>query len=176
MAGMAIRIAPYNTHKRIGLQKWDRGFRAFLREESEVIASQFTIAARGFVNHRVTVKKKVPRKSGGNLDVIVGVLDKTPGNTIFSYVNWGTKPRMIYPVNSKYLIFKIGYKPATKRGTIQVHPPWQKVGSYVYFNFVKHPGIADRRFDKVVQYIMERLIEIDGQKAVAELAGVTWRA
>ena len=175
MAGTAIRIVPHNTHKRIGLQKWDRGFRNFLKEEAEVIAGQFTTVARGF-NHSVTIKKGVPRKKSGNIDVIVGVLEKTPGNTIFSYVNWGTKPRMIYPRSRRFLIFKPGYKPSTRRGTLTVHPPWQKVGSYLFLNVVDHPGIADRRFDKVIQYVMDRIIEVDGQKAMAELARITWRA
>lgn len=176
MARTRIVIRPVNTNVKIGLAKWDKGLRAFLKQEAREIFDYFDQVTPAFRNHSVTVKQKGGvRKSGGDLKVVVGVLDKTAGNKIFSYVNWGTGARWIYPTIKPVLAFRPGYKPATRPGSLRISPPWQRSGSFVRLHAVSHPGIEARRFDKVIQLGMQGDIEERGKKAFVELARQTWR-
>lgn len=175
---MPVRIdfKPHNTHKKIGLKRWDQGFRNFLRGQTSEIFKYFEQVAHGFVNHSVDLtQKRGVRKSGGNLEVVVGALESTPGNKIFSYVNWGTGPRIIYKRNYPFLVFRPGYKRSTKPGSLSVSPPWEKVGSRIYLQAVNHPGIEARRFDKLIQVLMQGHINHEGRRAVRALAKQTWR-
>lgn len=173
---VAIRITPYNTHKKIGLKKWDQGLRAFLKSQAREIFEYFEQVAAGFTNHAVDItQKRGVRRSGGNLEVVVGALEPTGGNKIFAYVNWGTGPRIIYRRNYPFLVFRPGYKRATRPGSLRVSPPWEKVGSRIYLRAVNHPGIEARRFDKLIQFLMQGNINHEGRKAVATLAKQTWR-
>jgi hypothetical protein len=173
---MYIGLQPLNTHRRIGIQRWDKGFRDFLKQESREIFKYFEQVARGWAHHSIDIsQKRGVRKSGGDLEVVVGVLEPTPGNKIFSYVNWGTGPRMIYPREKPFLIFKPGYKRATRPGSLQTSAPWQKVGSAIFLRAVSHPGIEPRRFDKLIQTLMRGEFTHEGRKAVAALAKRTWK-
>lgn len=82
---------------------------------------------------------------------------------------------MIYPRESKFLIFKPGYKRSTRPGSLRVSPPWEKTGSKVILRYVAHPGIQARRFDKLIQFLVQGDMNQKGRKAVASLAKQTWR-
>ena len=173
---LRIDIKPHNTHVRIGLKRWDQGLRSFLKDESREIFKYFEVVARGFVRHKVDIRqKRGVRKTGGNLEVIVGALEPTGGNAVFSYVNWGTGPRIIYPRNYPYLFFRPGYRRATRPGSLVTSPPWEKVGSRIYLRSVNHPGIEPRRFDKLIQTLMQGDMNQKGPRAMAQLAKQTWR-
>lgn len=173
---LRIDLKPVNTHRKIGLKRWDQGFREFLKGEARETFKYFGLVARGFVNHKVDItQKRGVRRTGDNLEVVVGALEPTGGNKIFSYVNWGTGPRIIYPRNYPFLFFRPGYKRATRPGSLQVSPPWEKVGSRIYLRAVNSPGIQARRFDKLIQYAMQGDVNQKGRKAVAQLAKQTWK-
>lgn len=173
---VSIRIQPYNTHKKVGLKKWDQGMRNFLKDRAREIFKYFEQVAAGFINHAVDItQKRGVHKSKGDLQVIVGALEPTGGNRIFAYVNWGTGPRIIYRRNYPFLVFRPGYKRATRPGSLAVSPPWEKVGSRIYLRAVNHPGIEARRFDKLIQFLMQADMQHEGRKAFAALAKQTWR-
>jgi hypothetical protein len=158
------------------LGKWDKGFRDFLKGRSREIFKYFEQVAGGFVNHKVDItQKRGVRKSAGNLEVVVGALEPSGGNRIFAFVNWGTGPRVIVRRNYPFLVFRPGYRRATSPGSLKVSPPWEKVGSRIYLRSVNHPGIKARRFDKLIQFLMQGDMNHEGPKAVAALAKQTWR-
>ena len=169
-------LKPVNTHKRVGLKRWDQGFREYLKGEAREVFKYFEVVGRGFVNHKIDItQKRGVRKNKGDLEVVVGVLEGTASNRIFSYVNWGTGPRIIYPRNYPSLFFRPGYRRATRPGSLQTTPPWKKVGSVIYLQSVNHPGIQERRFDKLIQFLVQADAEQKGRKAMAQLAKKTWR-
>ena len=171
-----IRLKPVNTHKKIGLKKWDDGLRAFLKYETFEIRDYFEHVGRAF-SYGIEVKQqRGVRKYAGDLKVVVGVLDGVGENAFFSFVNWGTAPRMIYPRRSRFLIFRPLYKAATTPHSLSVSPPWEKTGPHVFTYVVAHPGIEARRFDKLIQYLMQGEMESEGKRRVAKLAKQTWRA
>jgi hypothetical protein len=171
-----IDIKAHNTHKKIGLKRWNQGFRNFLKGRATEIFKYFSVVAAGFVNHQVDVtQKRGVRKSEGNLEVVVGALEPTEANRVFSWVNWGTGARIIYVRQAPFLVFRPGYKRATKPGSLQVSPPWEKTGSRIFLRAVSHPGIEARRFDQLIQVLVQADMHHEGERAVSALAKQTWR-
>jgi len=174
--GLGIEIVPYNTHVHIGVSRWEKGFRSLLQLQIHEINDYFENFTRAFTRHEVSItQNRGVRRQGGNMNVVVGVLNDTASNRVFSYVNYGTGPRIIYPRNYPYLMFRPGYKRATRPGSLIISPPWEKKGSYIYLRSVTHPGIRARRFDKLIQALMKSEMEYSGRKAVVALAKRTWK-
>jgi hypothetical protein len=171
---MRIEIEPINTDRRINVPGWEAGFRDFLDKEGREIYKYFDEVSKAFTNHEVVITQKRIKKSGGDLETIVGVLDPGDGNKIFSYVNWGTAPRMIYPVNAKMLVFRPRYRRATHPGSIVITPPWVKEGPFVRLGSVFNPGIEERRFDMLIQFLMQGDVEYQARRSVKNVAKKMW--
>ena len=174
-ASVKILIEPINTKAQPNIKLWEDGFRDLLRTEGREIWEYFEQVTRAFMNHSVELSQTSVRRSGGDLSNVTGVLDGGADNAVFSYVNWGTMPRMIYPVNYNMLIFRPNYKRATHPGSLSVTPPWVKDGDYVRFFSVSHPGIEPRRFDELIQYLAQADMNNQARKDVARLAKRMWK-
>jgi hypothetical protein len=171
----SIEIELVGGDKRINTKGSEEILRGFLRHEGREIFKYFEEVSRGFQRHKVVITQKAGvQRKGDSLEIIVGVLDPKDGNRVFSYVNWGTGARVIYPKYAPQLVFRPRYKPATRPGSLSVSPPWEKVGPELRFDSVNNPGIAARRFDKLIQLLMQGEIEHEGKKTMARLARKIW--
>jgi hypothetical protein len=107
--------------------------------------------------------------SGGGPQLLVGTDD-----AIYGYVNEGTKPHIIRPVNAPRLAFQGQYTPKTVPGVIGSKSGGSS-GDMVYANSVQHPGTQARDFDEIIQKKNQRRFKRAMQDAMtkgAEKAGL----
>jgi hypothetical protein len=172
---ITIGIEGINTNRKLNTKGWEEGFRDYLRHEGREVYKYFEEVSKAFTRHNIVITQKAGvQMKGGDLEIIVGVLDPGDGNRIFSYVNWGTGARMIYPVRYPLLIFRPRYKAATHPGSLVVTPPWTKSGPWVHLASVFNPGIEARRFDKLIQFLMQAEMEYQIRRDLVRLSKKTW--
>jgi len=152
------------------------GFRELVQDEAREIRKYFEQVTPAFTNHSVVIEQKGLNERGGNMDIVVGVLDARDGNKIFSYVNWGTSPRRIDArwTDPPLLRFRPLYKRATTPGSLSISPPWTKSGDEVVLQSVWNTGIAARRFDKVIQVLAQADMNFKARRMMAKLAKKTF--
>jgi len=83
--------------------------------------------------------------AGGEPAVTVGTTDK-----IYGYVDEGTRPHTIAPVNAKVLSFQAGYKAKTQPGVIGSTGGGAQ-GDQVFSMVVNHPGTKARNFSQKIK-------------------------
>jgi hypothetical protein len=168
-----ILLEPINTHRKINKHGYREGFRELLQGEGREIFRYFEVTARGFRHHRIYITQDGPTAvRGGDMSVAAGVLEDIADNKIYAYVNWGTGPRIIRVRVAKLLVFMRNYSPATRPGSLQTgyysrDLPW------VRRKQVFHSTEA-RRFDKVIQHVMQGSIKGESRRKLAKLAKKTW--
>lgn len=91
-------------------------------------------------DHQPKFEKEIDTTDG--IAVLVGTDDE-----IYGYVNDGTRPHTIEPVNKSVLRFQAGYTPKTSPGSM-TSKRGGSFGDFVYAKSVRHPGIRPRNFDK----------------------------
>lgn len=89
----------------------------------------------------------------GKAEFLVGTDDE-----IYRYVDEGTKPHMIFPVNAQRLRFQGGYSAKTQPGVIGSSAS-STSGGVIYSKGVFHPGTKARRFSEVINKKHERLFK-----------------
>ncbi len=171
---MEVTLEPINIHRKINIPGYESGFRELLRHEGRAIHRYFEQTTGGFKTHRIWISQEAPagRGAGGDMNIVVGVIEDMADNRIYSYVNWGTGPRIIRARVANLMVFMRNYSPATRPGSLQTgyksrNLPWARRSQ------VFHSAQA-RRFDKVIQHIMQGSIEGEGRRAMAKLAKNTW--
>jgi len=87
----------------------------------------------------------------GQYSRIIGTEDE-----IYGYVNYGTGPHLIRPVNARRLAFPANYQAKTSPGNIGSSGGGSS-GPTVYANAVMHPGTAARKFDEAIADKWEKL-------------------
>jgi len=83
--------------------------------------------------------------AGGTPSVEVGT-----GDEIYGFVDEGTKPHVIAPVNAKRLVFATGYRAKTQPGVIGSSAGGAN-GDVVYAKVVHHPGTKARKFSEKIK-------------------------
>lgn len=114
-------------------------------------------------NHKVAFDVTITQ-TGANYGITAGTDD-----TIYGYVNNGTKPHIIRPKRSKYLRFSSGYKAKTRVGIINSYPGGA-FGSDVFSALVHHPGYPGRRFTQTIQKRRQKTAEQEISQGIAEVA------
>jgi hypothetical protein len=89
----------------------------------------------------------------------------TTDNEIYGYVNFGTEPHDIFPVNAKALKFASGYRAKTTPNVIGSKAGGAS-GSPVYAMGVHHPGTDARNFDKEIARRRQKTIQANVTAAV----------
>ena len=170
---MELILEPYNTHRKINKVAYKEGLRELLQSEARDIYRYFEQTTGAFHNHTIVVTQKGPvAMKGGDMEVVVGVLENVSDNKIYSFVNWGTGPRIIRVRVAKLMVFMRNYRPATRPGSLQTGA-YERGEPWVRRKQVMHMAEA-RRFDKVIQYIMQGSIEGESRRKLARLAKKTW--
>lgn len=90
-------------------------------------------------------------------------------NEIYGYVDQGTKPHIILPKNSPYLVFKSGFSPKTRPRVIG-SSPGKTFGDTIISRGVIHPGIAPREFSITIQKKWQSPFKRDMEKAMKTAA------
>ena len=72
-------------------------------------------------------------------------------DTIYGYVNDGTKPHLIAPKNKKALSFNTPYGPKTSIGAIQSTAGSRGTNKVTTRKVIHHPGTAPRKFSDAIQ-------------------------
>lgn len=118
-----------------------------LKETAEVIAKEIEILLLEPTKtwaHKPNVKTEVKKYAlGYKVEVII---DDKP----YFFVNFGTKPHPIKPINGKFLKFNFQV-PKTVPGSLYSRNVVKRMGDYIYAKEVYHPGIQPRRFDKIAR-------------------------
>lgn len=76
---------------------------------------------------------------------------------VYKWVNDGTKPHKIVPVNAKMLVFPGVFRPKTVPGVILANPGFS--GPPMEFRGaegVNHPGVEPRKFDETIKKKQEK--------------------
>ena len=103
-------------------------------------------------------------KRSGVLGITVTTSDR-----IFGYVNHGTEPHTITPVNAPALRFQSGYKAKSRPGWIGS----QDGGSYgdtVFAQAVNHPGTEARKFDVAIARRRQKSLQSQLNQDLAKAA------
>lgn len=145
----------------------DKGLRLTLINKARKIGNDMKRdfeATTATWKHKPVFEMNVSTKGQGPA-VLVGTDDE-----IYGYVNDGTKPHDIYPVNAKMLRFQSGYAAKTSPGVIGSGGGGAS-GSMVFSRHVRHPGTKARKFDEIIakkwQPKFKREME-DAMKAAAK--------
>jgi len=152
---------------------YKEGFRQLVQSEGREIYKYFQQPVSVFRNHYIIISQQGPVKiRNGDMDIVVGVIENIADNKIFTYVNWGTGPRIIRVRFAKLLTFMRNYSPATRPGSLKGgyytrSLPWARRTE------VQHSARA-RRFDKVIQHAMQGSIQYASRKKLSKLAKKTW--
>lgn len=92
-------------------------------------------------------------------------------NVIFNYVSGGTRPHLITPKRSKFLVFRSGFTPKTSPRTIKVGQG-SSSGPLVRAKAVKHPGTKARRFEAKILVRYQDVLPGVMQAAVNRALGI----
>lgn len=149
---MKFKLTIINGKAEINTQKFVRGFTDLVRETGREAYKYFDQSTSAFHNHKVTISQLgiAGNTNYGGPETVVGVLRPGGGNIIYSYVNWGTGARWIYPRTHRPMIFRVGYRPATHRGSLPSGGTWQRTGPWQVAWKVSHIT-EPRRFDEFIQ-------------------------
>jgi len=173
---MRIKITPIGNKASLNTKAWEDAWRDLTLSTADYVDDLFKQSFQGFHNHSPSTSRR-QSGAGASKEVVVGVLEGTPDNTIYSYVNWGTRPRIIQarnPDGGLVLRFRARYAPATARGRLG-GGQWVKSGPWQVKFEVRHPGISARRFDEVIQMLAKEYIEKESGKTLRSLRGKSWR-
>ena len=93
-----FRIESINFDAQVNIKGWQTAWEDLIAGEAAEAWDYFEQSLSGFKRHSPSISQKGSATVGGNgnIEVVVGVLDPSPDNNIYSYVNWGTRPR-IFP-------------------------------------------------------------------------------
>lgn len=176
---MAVRLAiePVGNNSSINLAGWEQAWEDMVVATAEKVEDYFKQSFQGFHAHSPSVSRRPAKRSQRDTTVIVGVLDATPDNAIYSFVNWGTAARIIRarnPQGGLVLRFRARYTPATHRGTLS-GGQWVKSGPWRVEFFVHHPGIKARRFDEVIQLLAQLYMDQEARNMLRSQRGKTWK-
>jgi hypothetical protein len=172
---MRMKAEPIGADYKVNVSGWENAIRGLMTDQVSEARDYFEQSISGFHNHSVSITQRGTASIGGNgsIEIIVGVLDNTPDNAVYSYVNWGTSPRVITAVND-VMIFRANYMPATARGTLR-SGKWTKTGPWLYKYEVNHPGIKARRFDEFIQEAMRGSMTHGAKQMLSSQKGKMWR-
>lgn len=159
---------------KINKKGWEKAWTDFMSDAGDKTKDYFEQSFRGFHRHSPTATKRGPTSSGGDIEVVAGVLQSSASNDIYSYVNWGTGSRLIVPRVASRLRFRAQYLPATRRGSLS-GGKWKKTGPWRVELSVIHTGIKARRFDEFIQMLMREWMKREGSKVQRTMRGKTWR-
>lgn len=87
-------------------------------------------------------------------------------NTIYGYVNGGTRPHIIRPRRAKSLRFQTGYRAKSKFRVLQSYQGG-KFGAVAYAQVVRHPGTKPREFDYTIADMRQPDFEKNISAAIA---------
>jgi len=173
---MKIKIEPVGDKASLNIKTWEDAWRGLTLSTADYVDELFRQSFQGFNNHSPSTSRR-QSGSGASTEVVVGVLEGTPDNTIYSYVNWGVRPRIIQarnPQGGLVLRFRARYSPATARGRLG-GGQWVKSGPWQVTFEVHHPGVQARRFDEVIQMLAKEFVEKESGKMLRSLRGKSWR-
>lgn len=119
-----------------------------LWDEANLQKRLFRKASRGWKNTKPDITSTDIKETIATLSLTSGALKSGAGNNVYSWINWGTKKRIIRPNTKKYLRFQRGYYPSTTPGTLSSHTK-RRFGPWTAKKSVRHQ-IAARGFDEVV--------------------------
>lgn len=174
---MRVGIKPIGTNAKIDIKGWETAWEDLIAGEAREVWEYFEQSLSGFHSHNPTITQRYTAtiNASGNVEVIVGILTPTEDNTIYSYVNWGTRPRVIHAaLANRPMVFKAVYWPATARGTLR-GGQWAKTGPWQVTWEVHHPGIKARRFDEFIQIAMQGSILYASRRMLLARRGKFWK-
>lgn len=176
---MPVRLAieTIGGGAQVNLAGWEQAWQDLVVASAQKAEEYFKQSFQGFHAHSPTVSRRQVRRTQRDTSMEVGVLDATEDNAIYSYVNWGTAPRIITAKNPQgglVLRFRARYTPATHRGTLS-GGQWTKTGPWRVEFQVHHPGIKARRFDEVIQMLTQLYMDEEAGKMLRRQRGKTWK-
>ena len=135
----------YTNAKPFDYKGFLKAAEAALNEGGKSVISDFRGATATW-EHKPTFVIRGPffKKSGGNSVMWVRVEPSTHID-IFTYVNSGTQPHIIFPRKGKFLSYRLDFTPKTKPGSLYSRPGG-KSGPSVRRRGVAHPGTEARNF------------------------------
>lgn len=131
-----MRPGPFQSHH------FHQEARKVLRKYAARIKRDFKRTTRTWVHQPEF--KQVTRFSQQEIYLEVYTDDQ-----IYTWVNDGTAPHLIFPVDDVALRFRKDYHPATQPLDLNSRRIWES-GRLLYLGAVSHPGIEPRRFDIAV--------------------------
>lgn len=177
---MAVRLAiePIGAGAKIDLAGWEQAWQDLVVATAEKAEDYFKQSFQGFNAHNPTVTRRPAQRTQKDTNVIVGVLNETPDNAVYSWVNFGTKPRVIRAKNPQgglVLRFRARYSPATRKGSLS-GGQWRKTGPWRVEYAVHHPGIKARRFDELIQMLTQLYMDEEAKRMLRSQRGKTWES
>ncbi len=149
-----IRMTPIIPKNRFTAAQLDRIVENTLNQSALACKVDFEVTAQTW-NHRPGFS--IDSKPG---ERIVGTDD-----TIYGYVNDGTRPHMIYPRRARRLAFASGYRAKTRPGSISSSSGGSSGGT-VFARAVHHPGTKARSFTKAIAKKWQQLLPQQMQRAI----------
>lgn len=168
---MAWKFEVIGADAKVNVQGWENAFQDFMESMSRDLWDYFEQSLSGFKRHNPTITQK------GRVslyDITVGILQSSPDNNIYSYVNWGTSPRILVAHNPDGMRFRVAYAPATARGTLR-GGTWTKTGPWTVRYTIPHPGIDARRFDDFIHMVMLGSVKAESKEITRTMRGKFWR-
>jgi hypothetical protein len=93
------------------------------------------------------------------------------GNLIYKFVSGGTKPHVIKPKKSKYLVFfGNGFRPKTRVNYIGSNKGHAANRNKQFRKYVIHPGVESRNFEKVIAKKWRKQFPIIMQRSINQEA------
>ena len=165
------RIEVIGADAKVDTRGWEVAFEDFTQAMADDLWDYFEQSLSGFKRHRPTITQKGSVK---DYDITIGILDSSPDNNIYSYVNWGTSPRVLVAHNPRGMRFRVSYAPATARGTLR-GGTWTKTGPWTVRYTIHHPGTQARRFDDFIFMAMQGSVKGEAPKITRSMRGKFWR-
>lgn len=171
-----IKLTVINGDAKVDARRYANGFADLVREIGREAYRYFEQSASAFHSHTVTITQLgIAGNTGfGGPETIVGVLRASEGNRIYSYVNHGTGPRIIRARGNRPMIFRVGYSPATRQGTLPSGGKWEKYGPWHVTYQVKH-ATSPRAFDVLIQKFTQAHADQIAPKRMRTMARRHWR-
>jgi len=173
---MKIGIAVIGTKKKVNTKGFLDVFSDFIENQAKETEKLFVQSTSGFKRHRPTVEQRgtATVNGRGDIEIITGVLRSTPDNTIYAYVNWGTKARVLTAHNPRGMQFQLYYSPATRHGSLS-GGTWTKTGPWQVRYTINHPGTGARRFDEFIHKAISDNFDTEARKVILKQRGKFWR-